>query len=235
VIIGRGLVAKAFAGKWPQDGATVIVAAGVSNSDEREQAAFDREKRLLDEVFTYPQARRVVYFGSCAVGNPDEPRTPYLRHKTWMESRVLADERGRVFRLPQVVGEGGNPHTLTNFLSQRIQSGEHFEVWVRSERNLIDVEDVVTLVTHVLCHPEQFPRMMPLADAQSTRMPDIVHCMERALAKRGNYSILERGAAFPIDTTDCLRAARACGIHFGPGYLEQLVEKYYGVAKRVRI
>jgi len=139
VIIGRGLVAKAFAGKWPQDGATVIVAAGVSNSDEREQAAFDREKRLLDEVFTYPQARRVVYFGSCAVGNPDEPRTPYLRHKTWMESRVLADERGRVFRLPQVVGEGGNPHTLTNFLSQRIQSGEHFEVWVRSERNLIDV------------------------------------------------------------------------------------------------
>lgn len=234
MIIGRGLVAKAFASNWQQDRATVIVAAGVSNSDECGQAAFYREQHLLDEVFSDPHVRRVVYFGSCAVGNPDEPKTPYLLHKTRMEARVLADERGTVFRLPQVVGEGGNPHTLTNFLRQRIQSGEHFEVWAHSERNLIDVEDVATLATHVLHHPERFPRMMPLADVQSTNMLAIVHTMEDALARRGNYSILERGAAFLIDTTDCQRAADACGIAFGPGYLEQLLKKYYGAARRAR-
>ncbi|MEG2803310.1 NAD-dependent epimerase/dehydratase family protein [Stenotrophomonas sp.] len=227
MIIGRGLVATAFSGQWQHDPGTVIVAAGVSNSAEHDRAAFEREEALLDEVFASDVQRHIVYFGSCAVGNPDERKTPYLQHKAAMEARVLADPRGRVFRLPQVVGEGGNPHTLTNFLCARILSGEPFDVWAKAERNLIDIQDVAALGTHVLQHAEDYPRMMSLADIQSTNMLQIVRCMESVLGRAANCRVLEQGVAFPIDTRDCQRAAMDCGIPLGDGYLARLLARYY--------
>jgi len=179
-------------------------------------------------VLARPAARYIAYFGSCAVGNPAERQTPYLQHKARMEAKILADPRGRVFRLPQVVGEGGNPHTLTNFLRTRIESGEPFDVWARAERNLIDIQDVAILGTHVLRHATDFPRLMSLADIHSTNMLDIVNAMERVLERRGTYRILDQGVSFPIDTEDCERAAKASGVHLGDGYLNALLRKYYG-------
>jgi len=227
VIIGRGLVAKAFSGDWQEDPATVIVAAGVSNSAEMDRAAFEREEALLEDVLSASAPRHVVYFGSCAVGNPAERKTPYLRHKAAMEARVLADPRGQVFRLPQVVGEGGNPHTLTNFLFARIQAGEPFDVWAKAERNLIDIRDVALLGTHVLRHAADYPRVMSLADTRSTNMLDIVRCMERVLDRQANCRVLDQGVAFPIDTRDCQRAALDCGVPLGEGYLSRLLARYY--------
>ncbi len=227
MIIGRGLVANAFASEWQHDETTMIVAAGVSNSAETAPEAFAREEAMLDDVLSGQAVQRVIYFGSCAVGNPAERQTPYLLHKAGMEARVLADPRGRVFRLPQVVGDGGNPHTLTNFLCARIESGETFDIWARAERNLIDIEDVALLGTHVLRHPAGYPPVMSLADVQSTNMLAIVRGMEQVLGRRGNYRVLDQGVAFPIDTRDCQRAALACGVPLGDGYLQQLLGKYY--------
>lgn len=228
MIIGRGLVATAFAHAWGSDQTTVIVAAGVSNSAETDPASFEREERLVCDVLARPWSGRIVYFGSCAVGSPEERRTPYLDHKARMETRILEDDRGQVFRLPQVVGAGGNPHTLTNFLRARIESGEPFDVWARAQRNLIDIEDVAALGTHVLRHPGEFPRLMSLADVRSTDMLEIVRGMEAVLGRRGSYRVLDQGVAFPIDTADCERAAVACRIPLGTGYLERLLTKYYG-------
>lgn len=227
MIIGRGLVATAFAEEWRHDKTTAIVAAGVSNSAESDPAEFGREAKLLDGIMSDSAISRIVYFGSCAVGNPAERQTPYLQHKARMEARILADPRGQVFRLPQVVGRGGNPHTLTNFLHTRIQSGEPFEVWARAERNLIDIEDVAILGTHVLRHPADYPAMMSLADTRSTCMPEIVQDMEHVLGLRANFTVLEQGVPFPIDTRDCQRAAQACGVPLGQGYLRSLLAKYY--------
>lgn len=231
MIIGRGLVATAFGADWTDDPATAIVAAGVSNSGETDAAAFTREERLLDDIFAIPSCTRIVYFGSCAVGNPAERQTPYLQHKARMEARILADPRGQVFRLPQVVGQGGNPHTLTNFLKIRIESGEAFDVWARAERNLIDIQDVAALGTHVLHNQADYPPMMALADVRSTNMLEIVQAMESVLGRKGNYRVLDQGVAFPIDTRDCQRAAIECGIPLGDGYLRRLLGKYY-VAQR---
>lgn len=227
MIIGRGLVATAFVADWQQDESTVIVAAGVSNSAETERVAFEREEHLLDDVLARNDMECIVYFSSCAVGNPAERQTPYLQHKARMEARMLADPRGQVFRLPQVVGDGGNPHTLTNFLRSRIESGEPFDVWARAERNLMDIQDVVVLATHILRHRHDFPSMMSLADVQSTNMLTIVRCMEAVLNRKGNYRILDQGVAFPIDTCDCQRAALACGVPLGSDYLRALLDKYY--------
>lgn len=229
MIIGRGMVATAFAPVWQDDRQVCILAAGVSNSSEQDRAQFEREELLLQSVMA-TDVGRVVYFGSCAVGNPNEAETPYLLHKRRMEMLVTADQRGRVLRLPQVVGEGGNPGTLTNFLSARISSGECFEVWKNAERNIIDVDDVCVLATHVIRNDERYPRVMSIAAPTSTPMLSLVQAMEESLGRSGNYCLLDKGAPFMIDTGDCTRAASEIGIGFDGDYYKRVIRKYYSTA-----
>ncbi|WP_416055646.1 NAD-dependent epimerase/dehydratase family protein [Stenotrophomonas maltophilia] len=226
MIIGRGMVATAFAPAWQDDRQVCILAAGVSNSREQDPAQFEREELLLQNVMATDVAR-VVYFGSCAVGNPNETESPYLLHKRRMESLVIADPRGRVLRLPQVVGQGGNPGTLTNFLSARISSGEYFEVWRNAERNLIDIDDVCALATHVIRNDERYPKVMSIAAPTSTPMLSLVQAMEDSLGRPGNYCLLDKGTPFMIDTVDCARAANEIGMGFSGDYYKRVIRKYY--------
>lgn len=226
MIIGKGLLAQAFARDWQEDPSVAILAAGVSNSAETDPQEFAREHRLLQHTLANSAHARIVYFSSCAVGNPLDVPTPYIAHKARMEALILADPRGQVFRLPQVVGSGGNPNTLVNFLRARIESGEHFQVWAHAERNLIDIDDVARIATHVLQHAQDYPRMMALADLRSSNMLTIVRQLEQTMGRKGNYVVLEKGALFPIDTDDCQRAASRCGVALGSGYLEALLAKY---------
>ncbi|MEN4950918.1 NAD-dependent epimerase/dehydratase family protein [Stenotrophomonas rhizophila] len=229
MIIGRGMVATAFAPVWQDDRDVCILAAGVSNSREVDPAQFEREEVLVRSVLA-SDVRRVVYFGSCAVGNPNETESPYLIHKRRMEGLVIEDPRGRVLRLPQVVGHGGNPGTLTNFLSERISLGEYFEVWRNAERNLIDVDDVRALATHVIRSDGQYPRVVSLAAPISTPMLSIVHAMEESVGKAGNYGLLDKGAPFTIDADDCVRAAKDIGIGFDENYYRRVIAKYYSIS-----
>lgn len=226
MIIGRGLVAATFAPVWAADPHVCILAAGVSNSKEDDPAQFKREEDLVRAVLA-GNHRTVVYFGSCAVGNPNEPESPYLLHKRQIEEMVVADARGRVLRLPQVVGRGGNPGTLTNFLHTRISTGEYFEVWKNAERNIIDIDDVCVLATHVIRNGDQYPTVVSLADPVSTRMLPIVNAMEEAVGRSGNYGLLDRGSPFIIDTRDCAVAANAVGIDFDGDYYRRVIAKYY--------
>ena len=228
MIIGRGMVATAFAPVWQDDRRVCILAAGVSNSREVDPAQFEREEVLVRSVMA-ADVGRIVYFGSCAVGNPNETESPYLIHKRRMESLVIGDPRGRVLRLPQVVGRGGNSGTLTDFLSARIASGEYFEVWKNAERNLIDVDDVCALATHVIRSDERYPRVVSLADSVSTPMLSIVQAMEESVGRVGNYGLLDKGAPFIIDTSDCSRAAAEIGIGFDGNYYKRVIAKYYSI------
>lgn len=228
MILGRGLLSTAFAPRWQNDEDVLVIAAGVSNSGEQDAAQFERERLLLSRALSEARFRRVVYFGSCAVGNPHERRSPYLEHKARMERMVLEDARGLVLRLPQVVGPGGNPNTLTNFLHARIESGEHFEVWTLAERNLIDVADVALIGEHVIEHADTFPSVVSIADVRASAMLTIVHEMERAMGRSANYHCVRRGDPLEIDTDACVIAAEAVGVKLGPGYLTRLLEKYYG-------
>lgn len=234
MIIGNGLVAKAFAPRWAESTDVVIIAAGVSNSAERDPVEFAREQRLIDSVLDEGSHAQVVYFGSCAVGNPHDPSSHYLSHKASMESLVLSDPRGLVLRLPQVVGAGGNPHTLTNFLHSRIESGLPFDVWALAERNLIDIDDVASIGGHIIENRADFESMVPVAAINSKTMLYIVQEMERVLGKSANYRALEKGVPFPIDTEQCQRAAARLDIQLGEGYVPRLLQKYYGSTPSIR-
>lgn len=231
MIVGKGLLARAFEPHFGGDSGVVVFASGVSNSLETRRPEFDRETALLKDWLAH-EARRFIYFSSCGVAAADADLNPYMRHKQSMESLVLSASSGMVLRLPQVVGNTANHNTLTNFLRDRIVAGEHFTVWARAERNLIDVDDVVKI--SVLLATEVPSRAAPvsIAAARSLLMPEIIGIFERTLGRTANCSFVERGSPMVIDTTVAENVSAVLGIDLGKGYIERIINKYYAADRR---
>jgi nucleoside-diphosphate-sugar epimerase len=226
MIVGDGFMARAFAPKFNDDPDTVIFASGVSNSLETSAASFERERSLLKKMLARG-AERFVYFGSCGVSIEDAEPTQYMEHKKSMESTVLSSPGAVILRLPQVVGVAKNSHTLTNFLRDRIQSGEHFSVWSGAERNLIDIDDVVAIGTALIANASVGPQAFSIAARQSFPMPEIVKIFERVLGRAANYSLECRGCPLKIDARLAIETGERLGIDLGAGYIERVVAKYY--------
>lgn len=149
MIVGNGLLATAFAPRFASDRALTLFASGVSNSRETRQTEFDRECDLLQH--TLQAAPVLLYCSTCSVHDPELSRSPYVQHKLAMEQLIQrAGPQHAIVRLPQVVGFSANPHTLTNYLYRQISAGERFQLWLQARRNLIDVTDVVAIVSHLI-------------------------------------------------------------------------------------
>ena len=226
MIVGTGLLARAFSPRFGGDPKVAIFASGVSDSSEVRGAEFARERELLLELLQ-STVERLVYFGSCDAAAVNGMLTPYLQHKKQMESLVLVRPGGLVLRLPQVVGKVGNPHTLAHFLRDRILSGEHFTVWKNAERNLVDIDDVVAIGGALIAgHAAGVPSPVSIAAKASIPMPEIVGMFERALGKAANCTMVRKGHALPVEVGAAVEVAARLGIDLGPDYIESVVRKY---------
>lgn len=227
MIIGKGLLARAFEPHFGKDPEIIIFASGVSNSLETRSSEFAREHSLLRQLQA-GEAKRLVYFGSCGVAAEEVELTPYMKHKKLMESLVLSSPGGLVLRLPQVVGAMGNPNTLSNFIHSRILSGEHFTVWAHAERNLIDIDDLVSIGTILITEMDDHGvPVVSIAAKESMPMTEIVKIFERVHGKSANYSIVEKGDPLKIDTRKAAEIGTHLGIDLGDGYIERVLRKYY--------
>lgn len=226
MIIGNGLIARGFASRYANDDGIVIFASGVSNSAETGAEAFLREKSMLMDALA--MGRKLLYFSSCGLISSSELLRPYMRHKAEMEDAVLASGQGLVLRLPQVVGNTTNPNTLTNFLRDRIVLHEPIDVWIKAERNLIDIDDVVAIITDFLRFWPSNHRVLTIAAGKSTPIPEIVAAMEDALGIRAIKRIVDAGEPLPVDSTIVLETARRLQIDLENDYVRRIIGKYYG-------
>ena len=227
MIVGQGLLARAFSARYDRDPAVTVFASGVSNSTETRHEAFARERALLAPLLG--RGTRVVYFGSCASATDDASRaSPYMRHKRAMEELVAGSPDGVVLRLPQVVGVTPNPNTLTNFLRDHILSATAFTVWTNAERNLIDVDHVAAIGARLIDGARSGgPRVFSVASADPLPMPAIVAIFERVLGRRALCTAEPKGGPLHIQAAEALAVAGELGIDLGPGYAESVIRKYY--------
>lgn len=227
MIVGKGLLARAFEPCFGEAPDVIVFASGVSNSLETRPGEFAREAALLRRSLD-SEAKRFIYFSSCGVvATAESELTPYMRHKRSMESLVLSAAHGLVFRLPQVVGRTENHHTLTNFLRDHIVSGEHFTVWAHAERNLIDIDDIVRIGARLAEELPTEATIVSIAAARSLPMPEIVGIFERVLGNTANCSYVKKGAPMVIDTAVAESLSARLGIDLGDGYIERVITKYY--------
>ncbi len=226
MIVGRGLLASAF-DRYRYRNDVVIFASGVSNSQEVDGVEFVRERTKVKESLALSADSLFVYFSTCSIYDSSLKKTPYVRHKVKIE-KVIQDSSTSflIIRLPQVVGYGGNPRTITNYLYNCIVNEKPFEVWRDAVRFLVDIDDVFHYVSYlidVVCKKDciiNFP-------GKSSSVLDIVVSFEDLLKKKAKYKLADYGFSYAIPTLDDCVDPLDIGITFGEYYIKELLEKYY--------
>ena len=228
MIIGSGLVASAL-----KQSLSVLeccaYAAGVSNSGCTDPGEFSRERaRLIAALATYGETERFLYFGTCSVSDPGAAKSGYVQHKLAMEALVRDHPRHLILRLPQVAGHTPNPHTLLNFFYARISRSEKFEIWERSTRNVLDIDDIAILVSHLVLQEGAVRETINVANPASMPVSAIVAAMENVVGKPAIFDTRASGSSYSIDCARIEPAIRQSGVNLQGNYLERVLKKYYG-------
>lgn len=229
MIIGSGLLAKAFTVRLPPKADWWIYAAGVSNSGCNDRDEFMREHaRLSDAIRAGAHADAFVYFSTCSVMDPNARNSTYVRHKLDMERLTSGHPRFIVVSLPQIAGTTSNPHTLLNYLYARVSRSEKFVIWKNATRNIIDVDDVSSIVFQVLKDSRMRRLAINVANPISHPIAEIVAMMERTTGKAAITEEIDAGAAYAIDTSRIRPIAAKLGLSFDSAYVSRAMQKYYG-------
>lgn len=227
-VIGHGMLASAFDPVQISRLGAIVFASGVSDSNEFRAEAFSREQALLEEHLECSAQKKFVYFSTCSISDPDRERSPYALHKLQMEALVARHPTYIILRLPQVVGVTRNPYTLSNFLAERIRSGNRFPLWMNARRCLIDVMDVASVTVALLGQDTAHGILADLAPPETIRMSCLVAIMEELLGRKANAQPIERGNGASPDPSLMLRFAASLNLDLSPGYSQRTLEKYYG-------
>jgi nucleoside-diphosphate-sugar epimerase len=220
------MMARAF-GDYARDPGVLVFASGVSDSMEQRPAAFDRERGLLTQALAAHRDALLLYFGTCSIYDPGRRETPYVRHKLAMEELIsTAPNPWMVLRLPLAIGPGHRGNTLANYLYERIQRGEPFDVWAGATRYPIDVEDSFRIASRLLADRALWRRRINVA-LRPYRIMAFVDILERIMEKRANYSLLQKGRSYEIDCPEVAKVAPELQLDMSEGYLEKVLRKYF--------
>ena len=125
-IVGHGDVARsilraAASHALPQSD-RIYFASGVSNSREKDEAKFFREKSLL---LQQQRNRHLVYFGSLSVFYA---KTRYTQHKLEMEKLVREQFPLHTIMRLGTITWGENPHTIINSMREQHRCGQRLNI-----------------------------------------------------------------------------------------------------------
>ena len=228
MIIGSGLLARSFESSLGSKSDVCVYAAGVSNSGCNDTTEFYREQlRLTEALSCYSDSDLFVYFSTCSVYDPLSISSAYVQHKLSMEKLVFRHSRYLIVRLPQVAGNTPNPHTLLNFIFNRISRSEKIKIWKNARRNIIDVDDVVSIVSKLVNDDGLRGECVNVANFEDISMPKVVEIMARVVGKTEVCDLLDCGGGYSIDTTRIRDVVARCGISFDQNYTERVIRKYY--------
>lgn len=143
MIIGNGLIAKAFKNSSVDTDDIIIFASGISNSLENDINQYDRERELLLKTINENKQKKIIYFSSILTNFIENK---YYTHKLLMESLIINTANNYlIFRLPQLIGELGNQNNIINTLKHKILNDETITAYINVKRSIMDIDDAVKI------------------------------------------------------------------------------------------
>jgi len=227
MIIGNGLVARAFE-TYRDDKQVLIFASGVSDSKNSTDDGFRREARLLTQAIHENRDKKLVYFGTTSVNDPDLIGSAYVQHKLAMEQLIQqAGISFHIFRLPNLAGSSNNPNTILNYLYTCINNSKPFDLWIQSERNIIDIDDVYKTAHYLIQRAVFSNKIVNIANTKNYLVQYIVSCIEDFCNRKALYRTVTKGSSFNIDLAETVDIYALLGIIFNDNYLPAILQKYY--------
>ena len=228
MIIGNGLVAKAFEKKYRNAEGIIIFASGVSNSSCKDIKEFERELELIANTIERYPLFHFVYFSTCSIYDNTLIDSNYVQHKLKIEKFIANNIKSySIFRIPNLVGFTDNPHTILNYLYNCIQNNLPFQLWKNSTRNFLDIDDLVTIADEFIQLPEKHNQIINIASPRSYSIMEIVSLIESFCNKNGMFTFVDKGTNFNINIEDIKPFLFLCPNMSDPNYLIILLNKYF--------
>ncbi|CAL9648861.1 NAD-dependent epimerase/dehydratase [Streptomyces sp. DH-12] len=247
-IIGRGFLARSLGPIAHRHPDTVAVAAGVSWASQTSAADFDRERALIRETACRCRAEgsRLLFFSTAAAAmygavdgparedGPTRPLNPYGTHKLALEGWLRGSgTRHLTLRLGHLVGPAQPPHQLVPSLVAQVRRGT-IRIHRGAVRDLVHVEDAVTLVDHLLERALD-GETVNVASGHAAPVAGIVDHLAHRLGAEPRREYLDVGPAVAVAPSICTAKLRglvpeAAAMGFGPGYHRQVLDRYLGAA-----
>lgn len=225
MVIGHGLIATTFS-SFKKEKDILIFASGISNSAETDSVEFEREIALL-KSFASTQ-KQLIYFSTVSVHDPDLIKSLYIQHKKRVESLIQElFKRYLIIRLPIIVSNSPNTHTLTNFLYNKIRTNVPVPVYKYACRYLIDIEDAKVLVTKMIQSKQFQNETIDVNFQNAIPIDDLIKIYESALNLKAFKQYIERGAKYETNNHRFIEFAYHLGVEIPPEYIESMIKKYY--------
>ncbi len=227
MVIGNGMIAKAFGSYASQDD-IVIFASGVSNSLNAPEAAFKREKKLITNSLKTSKGKLFVYFSTGSIYDKSQQDSAYVKHKLNIEKYIAANHAPYlIFRLTNPVGHTTNTNTVVNYFIKNITTKHKFDVWQNASRNIIDLDDMYLLCNEIIRQKLFTNQIVNIANPKNYTIPFIVEAIETHFGIKGNYTVEAKGDGPVIDAALTEPLFRKFNINFDEHYFSKILKKYF--------
>ncbi len=230
-IIGSGLIGNAFKERTIIDSIypVILFASGVSNSSETNPKSFLREKKLLESILeTKKRSEKLVYFSTLSIYDKHKKEAAYIKHKQNIEEVIHQKSQNYlIIRVPNIIGKGGNPNTLLNYLVAAVKGKREIKIFKNAYRNFIDVEDLVKLIEELLIS-DAYNTTIDLLHPVSYSMLEVINYIEKHINTISNSVYLEQGYNyFPLSNLSINSIFEMSNVNIRKNYLSQILKKYY--------
>lgn len=226
-ILGRGLLAKAL--EKIDNGNFVFYANGLSNSVVNELPEKNFERNDLEMLSAHYSSKPIIYFSTVQCNSEGNFDREYVRHKLNME-KLIAErwDNYLIVRTSNLVGNNPwNTHTLFNYLYQALLSSSPINVDRSIVRNILDVDDFVTMLGTYLSSWEKKATAIEIVNPVSHTLGEILAVFEKVNDKKFQVQPLQMPVAiFNISEKKSIELAQLANINF-ENYLERVIRKYY--------
>lgn len=195
MIIGNGLIANSLKNIDSED--SLFFASGVSNSLETRSSEFEREFSLLKFNIEKFQGNKLVYFSTLSVHDQSKQDSHYVLHKLNIEEYIKNNsDNYLILRIGNIVGKGGNPNTLFNYLRNQIISNNRFRVHSNARRLLIDMDDITEFL-HQNCK-ETYNKTINCAFPYYYNLAEIINAIEEKTGQKAIFDEVNEGDFYKV-------------------------------------
>jgi nucleoside-diphosphate-sugar epimerase len=221
MIIGSGLIANSL--KNIDSEGCLFFASGVSNSLETRSSEFEREFSLLKNSIETNNKCKFVYFSTLSVNDQSKQDSHYVLHKLEIENYIKNNcSSYLILRIGNIVGKGGNPNTLFNFLKNQITNSSEFKVHSKARRLLLDIDDIPKFLSTDCLNIKN--ETINFAYPFYYDLKEIISAIQDQIQKNANYTESDEGDFYKVNFDD-ITTEFFTGIEPNE-YLKILAEKY---------
>ncbi|MDB4347796.1 polysaccharide biosynthesis protein [Bacteroidia bacterium] len=195
MIVGNGLIAKAINSCDRED--VILFASGVSNSVSPRNHDFEREEQLIKHHLNNEKC--FVYFSTISINDDSINRNSYIRHKLKMEQLIQqSNSPYLILRLPNIIGEKGNPNTLYPYFKSCLEQNEKVTIKKDAHRYLLTTNQLCKILNQVLLS-KQRNAIINCVLYQPYKVVDIYKSIATVLKLKPNFELIDGGMHYEVN------------------------------------